>query len=142
MRARLIKVIQKGNFFSWFKISRRRTTIKKRGIRASAHYSAYKEQARELVVQKIAQWNQFYRFEFGRVAIRTQKTRWGSCSSKRNLNFNYRIVFLPEELQDYLIVHELCHLQEMNHAAAFWTLVEKTIPSYKILRARLKAHKM
>lgn len=92
------------------------------------HYLLHKESARKLVHEKLEHWNSFYNFTYNKVAIRSQRTRWGSCSSKGNLNFNYKIIFLSPELQDYLIVHELCHLQEMNHGPNFWSLVEKTIP--------------
>jgi len=76
--------------------------------------------------------------EFKRVAIRNQKSRWGSCSSQKNLNFNYRLCLLPSDIAEYIIVHELCHLQEMNHSVKFWRLVEKTIPDYKFRQKRLK----
>jgi len=95
------------------------------------HYAEHKEAARALVHTKLTHWNQFYNFTYHRVAIRNTRSRWGSCSSKGNLNFNYRILFLPPELQDYLIVHELCHLQEMNHAPQFWALVAQQIPDYQ-----------
>ena len=96
------------------------------------HYAEHKEAARALCHSRLEHFNQFYNLTYHRVAVRNTRTRWGSCSSKRNLNFNYRILFLPPELQDYLIVHELCHLQEMNHARQFWILVAEQIPDYKI----------
>jgi predicted metal-dependent hydrolase len=101
------------------------------------HYLMHKETARTLVNEKLEYWNKFYNFTYHKVAIRSQRTRWGSCSSKGNLNFNYKIIFLSPELQDYLIVHELCHLQEMNHGPNFWALVEKTVPDWKSLSKRI-----
>jgi len=95
------------------------------------HYLAHKELTRKIVLEKIEYWNQFYNYQYGQVRIKMVKTRWGSCSSKGNLNFNYKIIFLPEHLQDYIIVHELCHLEQLNHSAAFWSLVERTLPNYK-----------
>lgn len=94
-------------------------------------YLEKKEIARKMIEKKIEKFNEYYGFEFGRIAIRNQKSRWGSCSSKKNLNFNYRIVYLSEDLADYLVVHELCHLKEMNHSKRFWNLVEATIFDYR-----------
>lgn len=103
-----------------------------------AHKEAIKK-ARALVHARLPELNQAYGFTYGRISIRDQKTRWGSCSHKGNLNFNYKIAFLPPELADYLLVHELCHLKEMNHSPRFWELVERGVPKYKILRRRLRA---
>ncbi len=75
---------------------------------------------------------------YGRITIRDQKTRWGSCSSKGNLNFNYQLYFLPEELLDYVVVHELAHRKQMNHSPAFWQEVEYYYPNYKNCRGQLK----
>lgn len=80
----------------------------------------------------------FKSFEYKKVTIRDQRSRWGSCSSLRNLNFNYRIIDLDKDLADYIIVHELCHLVEMNHYKSFWDLVAISIPDYKDRIIRLK----
>jgi hypothetical protein len=105
---------------------RRRFTIKKR------------ELARTFVENRISYFNKFYNFEINRVAIRNQGTRWGSCSSKKNLNFNYKIIYLKPVFADYLIVHELCHLGELNHSKKFWALVGKTIPEYAKINKELR----
>lgn len=101
-------------------------------------YLKHRGQALLLVRRKVYEWNQFYGFLISRVSIKNQKTRWGSCSKKGNLNFNYRIIHLPEKLVDYLVVHELCHLSEFNHSRSFWALVAQTMPEYKQLRRELK----
>ncbi len=107
-----------------------------------ADYLVRKEDARQLVVARIAYYNLHYRFEFNRIAIRNQVTRWGSCSSAGNLNFNYRLVYLSPELVDYIVVHELCHLWEFNHSRAFWDLVAQTIPNWSQNRADLRKIKI
>lgn len=101
-------------------------------------YLKNKEKARQLVLARLEHFNQFYGFKYQRVSIRDQKTRWGSCSHKLNLNFNYRIIYLEPRLVDYLVVHELCHLQEMNHGPRFWALIEQTMSDYLVLRKKLR----
>ena len=107
-------------------IIKRRFTIKKR------------EQARSFVQNRLKYFNDFYGFKINRIAIKNTSSRWGSCSSKRNLNFNYKIIYLRPVLADYLIVHELCHLGELNHSRRFWALVSKTIPDYVKINKELK----
>jgi predicted metal-dependent hydrolase len=131
-----------------FGVSRRRVRIVKRrrsrrpkpwSADVQKEYAEHKEAARALCHERLDHYNQHYQLKFNRVAIRNTRSRWGSCSSKKNLNFNYRILFLEPELQDYLIVHELCHLQEMNHAPQFWALVAEQIPDYKACVLGLRA---
>lgn len=101
-------------------------------------YEGNKGKARNLVIERLKHFNTFYGFKIGNISIRNQKSRWGSCSRKGNLNFNYRIALLPPQLSDYIIVHELCHIGQLNHSTKFWDLVAKTIPEHKKLRKELK----
>jgi predicted metal-dependent hydrolase len=101
-------------------------------------YLDNKKKARDLVLGRLEHFNQFYGLNWGRISIRSQKSRWGSCSRAKNLNFNYKLLWLPVELQDYIIVHELCHLAELNHSKRFWALVARIIPEYHKLRRQLR----
>lgn len=116
--------------FSFMRIRRRVRRVRRAPARSRALYALHKEYARSLILERLAYWNQFYGVTYNRVAIRDQRSRWGSCSTKGNLNFNYRIAFLAPELRDYIIVHELCHRIEFNHSPAFWAHVARTIPTY------------
>jgi len=98
----------------------------------------YKTKAYEFAVQKIRQFNELYGYQIGKVTIKNQKTMWGSCSKKGNINLNYKILFLPERMAEYIVVHELCHIQEQNHSAKFWDLVTKTFPDHKALRKQFR----
>jgi predicted metal-dependent hydrolase len=98
----------------------------------------YSKEALALVKSRLEHFNQYYNLEYKRIAIKNQKTKWGSCSNAKNLNFNYKIVLLPKDLQDYLVVHELCHLKEFNHSKSFWDLVGEKISNYKKLSKSLR----
>lgn len=77
---------------------------------------------------------------YGRITIRNQRTRWGSCSSKGNLNFNCLLMLTPPEVIDYVVVHELCHRKEMNHSGRFWNEVARVLPGYAEQEKWLKTH--
>ncbi len=111
----------------------------KRKAGSKTEYLKYKEQARTLVKERLEYYNKFYGFVYNKIAIRNQRSRWGSCSKKGNLNFNYKLALLPQKMSDYVIVHELCHLGEFNHSIKFWDLVRKTAPDYKKIRKEIKS---
>ena len=89
------------------------------------------DRALRYIPERVAYFAEVMGVTYGRITIRNQKTRWGSCSSKGNLNFNCLLMLTPPEVIDYVIVHELCHRKEMNHSKAFWSEVEKVLPDYK-----------
>lgn len=98
----------------------------------------YRRQAESILKSRLDHYASRMGLQYQRLSIREQKTRWGSCSSQKNINLNWRIILAPEKVLDYLIVHELAHLQQMNHSSAFWSLVETYIPDYRIWRKWLK----
>ncbi len=89
------------------------------------------QKALEYIPKRVSYFTEQIGVSCGGITIRNQKTRWGSCSSKGNLNFNCLLMLTPPEVIDYVVVHELCHRKEMNHSKAFWAEVEKVLPNYK-----------
>ena len=108
------------------------------GLGINGKYGPNKKIAEQFVQERLGYFNQFYDFSYNRIYIKNHQHRWGSCSIRRNLNFNYRLIFLAPELADYIIVHELCHLKEMNHSKRFWQLIEKVFPDHWEKRRQLK----
>ncbi len=98
----------------------------------------YKQKASEVIYDRLQHFNEHYGFKYKRVTFRNQKTRWGSCSSAKNLNFNWRLIMAPIEVIDYVVVHEMCHLKQMNHSKKFWDLVGEMIPNYKVIKKWLR----
>ena len=98
----------------------------------------YRKRFSEIVNEKTEQYSVKLNVTPRKVFIKDQKTRWGSCSVKGNVNFNWRLVMAPVEIIDYVVIHELCHLKVMNHSKTFWALVESMLPSFKDNRRWLK----
>lgn len=101
---------------------------------------ALADQALEVLPDRVRYYAGLVGVDYGRITIRNQKTRWGSCSGKGNLNFNCLLMLAPAEIQDYVVVHELCHRREMNHSPRFWAEVAKIMPDYQKRRKWLKEH--
>ena len=99
---------------------------------------ALAEEALKVIPARVEYFARVIGVTYGKITIRNQKTRWGSCSSKGNLNFNCLLMLAPPEVLDYVVVHELCHRKQMNHSKAFWSEVEKVLPDYKEARKWLK----
>src|SRR6185503_7472549 len=122
-----------------FRVYYRRRRLRRRASKASiARYEEHKEAARALVHEKLARLAPLYGVSYKKVFIKNSRSRWGSCSERRNLNFNYRLALLPDELADYVVAHELCHLIHFNHSPAFWAEVARACPEWKRLRRELK----
>jgi len=121
-----------------FRIVRRRTRRKKISVQSKKHFKLHKENTQALILERLEHYNAFYNFTYKKIFIKNVKSRWGSCSKRGNLNFNYRLGLISQELLDYVVVHELCHLGEFNHSQKFWDLVAKTIPDYKKRQSELR----
>ncbi len=100
----------------------------------------YRQQARTILRKLTDNYANMMNLSINQIFIKNQKTRWGSCSAKRNLNYNYRLVMAPEPVIEYVVIHELCHLIHMNHSKDFWHEVERVQPEYKQYRKWLKDH--
>lgn len=99
-----------------------------------------RECARVELSELVQQYAQKMQVRVGKITIREQRTRWGSCSSQGNLNFNWKLVLMPKRIQEYVVVHELAHRKEMNHSPAFWSIVAAVLPDYEERRKWLRAH--
>jgi predicted metal-dependent hydrolase len=100
----------------------------------------YKKLAKQTIPPRVEELALKYGFSYKSIKITSAMTRWGSCTSKKNLNFTYRLVLAPPEVLDYVIVHELCHLRHMNHSRNFWNEVALILPNYKNRSKWLKEH--
>lgn len=103
-------------------------------------YHANKARAKKVIVGRVKYFADLHGFTFKRISIKNTSSRWGSCSTKENLNFNYKLIFLSEALLDYVVVHELCHLRHHNHSTKFWKEVSQILPDYRIHERELKKY--
>lgn len=121
---------------SWIEKNRQKLLERQRNIEKLEPLTdeAIKELAKkaaDVIPEKVAHFAEKIGVDYGRITIRCQKSRWGSCSGKGNLNFNCLLMLVPEDVLDYVIVHELCHRKEMNHSPKFWKEVARILPDYK-----------
>ena len=103
----------------------------------AAQEKELRERAKSVLAQRTAYFARQVGVTYGRITVRDQKTRWGSCSQTGNLNFNFRLILAPLEVLDYVVVHELCHRRQMNHSAQFWQEVAQVLPDYRKRKAWL-----
>ena len=106
----------------------------------TAQMRALAEQAKNQIPPLVALWAKRIGVNYGQITIRNQKTRWGSCSGKGNLNFNCMLMLAPTEILEYVVIHELCHRKHMDHSPAFWMLVQQHLPDWAQRRRWLKAN--
>lgn len=99
-----------------------------------------KKAARSRLEERVRFYSEKMGVSCGRIAVREQKTRWGSCSGKGNLNFNWKLILMPPEILDYVVVHELAHRREMNHSRAFYRIVAGVLPDYRMRERWLREH--
>ncbi len=118
----------------------RRQEAEAAGILTESDLQRLKQEAKEYIPRRVAHFAPLAKVTPGRITIRAQKTRWGSCSGKGNLNFNCLLMLTPPEVIDSVVVHELCHLKEMNHSARFYAEVRRVCPEYDRWNRWLKEH--
>lgn len=120
----------------WIERNRNRILSRQNELNAVRHLNndeiiALTRSAKQVIPQRVEYFAGLMNVQYNKIFIRHQKTRWGSCSAKKNLNFNCLMMLTPSEIIDYIIVHELCHLKQMNHSKNFWSEVERYLPEYK-----------
>ncbi len=94
--------------------------------------------SKKYIINRVKYLSNTYGFKYNKIAIRDQRTRWGSCSSRGNLNFNWRLILADPKILDYVIIHELAHTVHMNHSKNFWGMVESIMPEYKVIKKWLR----
>ena len=108
--------------------------------RLAALENRYRNAAKDYFTKRVAYYHTLTGGVYHTITVRDQKSRWGSCSSRGTLSFNYRLMFAPPRVLDYVVVHELCHLTHMNHSKDFWNMVGQIMPDYKIYKEWLREH--
>lgn len=109
-----------------------------RAVLTEQEHEELKNRAKTVFAERVAHYAPLVGVSYGRITIRTQKTRWGSCSAAGNLNFNCLLLLAPPEVLDSVVVHELCHRKHMNHSKAFYAEINRVMPDYKARHAWLK----
>ena len=125
----ILAFIKKHN--SWIERKLKQFKSREKSLLDKKNINLYKKRAKNYIIKRVEQIGLKNNFNYKNIKITSAKTRWGSCTSKKNLNFSYRLILVPMKIIDYVIVHELCHLREMNHSKKFWREVGQIMPDYK-----------
>ena len=135
---KIVEIIEKHS--SWIEkhLKRSEEKISREAALTNENIVELKKLAKNILKVKTAYYAEIMGLKYGRITITSAKTRFGSCSSKGNLSFSYRLMLYPEAAIDYVVVHELAHLLEMNHSPAFYKIIERVLPDYKERRKLLK----
>jgi predicted metal-dependent hydrolase len=122
-------------------ISRRELTNPKPNLTGD-QIKTHKKQAKKVITSEVEKWSQIMHLTYAKTRISSAKTRWGSCSFTNTISINWRLILLPEECLEYVIIHELAHITEKNHSKNFWNIVETYCPDYKTTRKTLQSHQL
>lgn len=122
------------------KVQRQQAENQQAGSLSTEEVRALANRAVDYIPKRVAHFAPLVGVSYGRITIRNQRSRWGSCSGKGNLNFNCLLMLAPPEVLDYVVVHELCHRKEMNHSPRFWAEVERVLPNWREQRRWLNEH--
>ncbi len=136
----ILKFINQKQFWIYKTIKRNRQEKKYQISRTREEESALRKQARKVLYEKTDAYAKQIGVSFSRIRIGNQKTLWGSCSTSGTISYNWKLILMPETIQDYVVVHELCHRLEMNHSKAFWDLVTRILPDARSRAHWLKVH--
>ena len=136
----IYRFLQQKRFWIYKQTKREMASAENRVGRSEEEIAHLREQARTVLTRKSDEYAKRLGVSYQKIRIGNQRTRWGSCSSKGTISYNWRLILMPEEIMDYVVVHELCHLLEMNHSPRFWRLVAEVLPDYAKRRTWLKQH--
>ena len=135
------KIIEKHKEWIEKAKAREKASREKTADLSETEIKALKKQAKIYLTEKCEYYSSLMGLKHNKISINSAKTRFGSCSSSKNINFSYRLMLYPEAAREYVVVHELAHLKEMNHSPKFYAIIEKYLPDYKARRKLLKAGK-
>lgn len=134
----LLKILEKHRAWIEKAIIREKEKREKYEMLGESEIKALKKSAREYLTEKCEYFSKLMGLEYNRITITSAKTRFGACTSAKNISFSYRLMLYPEPAREYVVVHELAHLIEMNHSKKFYAIIEKYLPDYKARKKLLK----
>lgn len=132
------RFVAQKRFWIYKQVQRMENNRRNQVIYSKEQEKELRQQARKRLTERTDYYKTILGVDYSRIRIADQKTRWGSCSSTGTISYNWHLVLLPDAILDYVVVHELCHLRQMNHSKDFWNLVESILPDYRSRRKWLK----